>query len=267
MKKKKPEEHINHERWLVSYADFITLLFAFFTSLYAISTVDAQKMGKMVFSTRAAFDVDFFPSDKPVLGGTPPPVDQTRSQQYRIDSAKSFNSIVTPMRKDKLFDTPDKEISPQTVKELMQDLRIYIANAELEKLVRVKGTDKLLVVSLSEAAFFNSGESDLRPESIPLLNTVAEKLLKFTLQIRVEGHTDNVPIHTKQFPSNWELSSARASTVIRHFIDEFAYPPDLLSAGGYASYRPIASNDTPEGRSQNRRIDIVLTDGSDEPYP
>jgi chemotaxis protein MotB len=266
MRKKKPEEHVNHERWLVSYADFITLLFAFFTSLYAISTVDAQKMGKMVFSTRAAFDVNFFPSDKPVLGGSPPPVDQARNQQYRIDGTKSMNSLITPMQKEKLFDTPDKKISPQTVKELMQDLRIYIANAELEKMVRVKGTDKLLVVSLSEAAFFNSGESELRPESIHLLNSVGEKLLKFTLQIRVEGHTDNVPIHTDKFPSNWELSAARASTVVRHFIDEFAYPPDLLSAAGYASYRPIATNNTAEGRTQNRRIDIVLTDGSDDPY-
>jgi chemotaxis protein MotB len=117
-----------------------------------------------------------------------------------------------------------------------------------------------LIVSLGEVGFFDSGSDGIKPEGRTLLDTLATSLMTLDNQIRVEGHTDDVPIHTGRFPSNWELSTARATSVVSYLVLKFGLSPERLSAAGYAEFRPTASNDTEEGRARNRRVDILVMD-------
>ena len=253
-RRKKKEEHINHERWLVSYADFITLLFAFFTSLYAISTVDAKKAGKLVFSTRAAFNVDFFPSDKPAQASNNGPVSDVRELRPTTEA-------VTPQKekkKKKEASSGNPEVTRNKhLRQVFEQLETLRENNTLAG-VQVSLTGQGLLVSLKEAAFFNPGKTSIRPASVPLLDLVASKILPLHLDIRVEGHTDDTPAKKGRHHSNWEISTERAISVVRYFTEEYAYPPESLSLAGYASYRPISSNATAQGRAANRRVDIVL---------
>ncbi len=265
MKKKKVPEHANHERWLVSYADFITLLFAFFTTMYAISTVDAQKLGRMVYSMRASFDGTVF---------TPGSADLSLSKGDGAGSALSRDvaeNISTP--KEKTL----KEYSVANLKELKtnfvvdalpqgevmamgklrQNVEALVIKRGIGSRVRTRMEGRGLVISL-DGSFFDSGSDHLRPEGYALLDSLASELLKVNNQVRIEGHTDNVPIETERFPSNWELSTARATSIVSYLVRDFGYTPRKLSAAGYAEFRPIDTNDTPEGRARNRRVDIVV---------
>ena len=124
--------------------------------------------------------------------------------------------------------------------------------------VAVRRTSEGLVISLREVGFFESGSADIRASSLPAFQRLADVLRASDTDIRVEGHTDNVPIHNSRFKSNWDLSTARATTTVRLLITQYDFPPERLAASGYAEYRPIASNDDPAGRAQNRRVDIVI---------
>jgi chemotaxis protein MotB len=246
----------NHERWLVSYADFMTLLFAFFTSMYAISTVDAQKAGKMVFSTRAAFNLDFFPSDKPVLGGSSGSSDSDSNKKGKKAAAPPFERPFAVRTREK---TPDKvKHKTEPIRAVADDLQKYIDQRGLTGKLRVRIDRRGLVVSMAAAALFDSGSADIRRDSLPMLDTVATKLLATGYPLMVEGHTDDRPIRSASFRSNWELSTARATGVVVYLVEEFAYPAELLSAAGYAAYHPVESNETPEGRTANRRVDLVV---------
>jgi len=128
--------------------------------------------------------------------------------------------------------------------------------------VQTRMEERGLVISLGEGGFFDSGSDELKPEGRELLDSLAEQLLASGNQIRVEGHTDNVPIKTTRFPSNWELSTARATTIVSYLVRRFGFKPDQLSAAGYGEFRPIAANDTLEGRARNRRVDIVILTAS-----
>lgn len=257
--KKKHAEHVNNERWLVSYADFMTLLFAFFTSLYAISTVDAKKAGKMVFSTRAAFNLEFFTTDKQVLGGSDGNTGGDLTQPKTL-----IQRAVQPMP-PLLSLNHRKPYSPDEVRKLAKNLDSYIKRANLGEKISVKLQQRTLIVSLAAAAFFDSGTADMRSESLHLLDTVAQMLVVTGHNLTVEGHTDDRPISSMRYRSNWELSTARSATVIAYLMEEFAFPPQLLTAAGYASYHPVADNNTPEGRVANRRVDLVLHYGSGGP--
>ncbi len=269
-RKKKPPEHANHERWLVSYADFITLLFAFFTTLYAISTVDAAKMGKMVTSMRASFDNSLFESGSPTLaisqgsdrlGGAPTPHDLT--QQIRVPREMRLRDSVMTKLKDLKGDFVAKRDSASNKKSLgtlKREIESVVGVEALKKKVQTRLDARGLVVSLGEIGFFDSGSDEIKPEGKALLDAIATSLVSLENQIRVEGHTDNVPIRTSRFPSNWELSTARATTIVAYLIDNFGLHPDQMSAAGYAEFRPVAGNDSPEGRARNRRVDIVVMD-------
>lgn len=238
-RKKKHEEHVNHERWLVSYADFITLLFAFFVTLYAISQVDAKKMGQLVESMQTAFDTKAFEAGSSKLS-------LSDGQSKGTDPQK----LVEPI----------SPLSPPFSS--LMSIQISINN----KLVRAGFVDRVrlsqerrgLVVSLSEAGFFDPGQAQLREASQIVLNAIAESLLPIANHIRIEGHTDTTPIHTADFPSNWELSTKRATYILSYLMDHFAFDPHRLSVAGYGEYRPIAPNDTAAGRAINRRVDVVI---------
>jgi chemotaxis protein MotB len=240
VRKRKHPEHVNHERWLVSYADFITLLFAFFTTLYAISTVDQQKVGKLVYSMRTAFNLEFFPSDHGVTGypqSNPQPVMQTQaspaSDQGGGDSRERYAKLA---------------------RELEQLAKLPQLAGGIEVRVEKRG----IVISLTEAAFFGSGKADVRDSALSALGTVADKLHGQGLEVVIEGHTDNAPVRGGRYASNWELSAARATAVVGVFLDKHGHDAHRLTAAGYAEHRPVADNSTPEGRARNRRVDIVV---------
>jgi chemotaxis protein MotB len=247
MSKKKHSEHVNHERWLVSYADFITLLFAFFVVLFASGQTSKRKQVQLAHSMQAAFDNNGFfePHSK-----TPPIAEDANATERAVPSP-----LALPMPSLAQPDAPGRvNISEDRIKQVVEK---QIEQRQLGKgTINVHRTAEGLVVSLREAGFFASGSSDVRNESMDVLQAVAHALPRQAM--RVEGHTDNVPIHTEQFATNWELSTARAASITRLLIAGGAADPASIAAAGYAEFHPIADNATEAGRMQNRRVDIVL---------
>jgi len=244
MSKKKHPEHINHERWLVSYADFITLLFAFFVVLFASSQSDKKKQIKLSQAMQSAFTpLGTFEAHSK----TPPLTDI--SATVVTDASPAPLTLPLP--------TTSTETLEQTKERLTRLLAEQVAAGRIPPGgMTMRITPDGLVISLHEAGFFASGSAEVRPASIPMLSILASTLPPGS--IRVEGHTDNVPIHTVQFASNWELSTTRSTAITRLLLEHGPINPANLSAAGYAEFHPVASNTTEDGRTQNRRVDIIL---------
>jgi chemotaxis protein MotB len=237
--RQKPRPHPNHDRWLVSYADFITLLFAFFVVLYSVAQVDRKKIAELAEAIQAAFE----------HGETPTRSSLPIMVQVRVvDTAKPVGLPYFPPG------PPDGEDMTSLRKDLEQALAQEISRGE----VALRSSPQGLVISLREIGFFESGSSGIKENSQSAFGRIAVLLGQRRCNVRIEGHTDNVPIHNSTFNSNWELSTARSTEVVRRLITQYQYAPDLLSAAGYAEYHPIASNDTAEGRALNRRVDVVI---------
>jgi chemotaxis protein MotB len=252
-RKQKHEKEPNHERWLVSYADFITLLFAVFVCLYAMSQTDKAKVESLVASIRDSFG-------HVKHGATSDRVNVLDSADMRkIPAIKP--DIPTPGRGGEDIKISSKGRTRAEVKDF------YAAKSAIENVLKSSGTqDKVnvqvtkrgLVVSLKEAGFFDSGSADMKKSSFALMDAVAKALAPFSNPIRVEGHTDNIPISSQAFKSNWELSTSRATNVVRTLTEQYGFQPQTISAVGYGEFRPIANNDSNEGRMKNRRVDIVI---------
>jgi chemotaxis protein MotB len=252
---KKPhgeEEKENEDRWLLTYADLITLLMAFFVIMYALSRVDKEKFKAIAQSLASVFPVSsatFVPL--PGIGG------------------QKGTKPVSIMRKppESPPTTPPGRPAEKTAMEKLADQFQQLVEAEgLGGSVTVSPSPsgRKLMVRLSESLLFEPGKAELAPQALELINKIAAIIAAADKPVRVEGHTDNVPISTVQFQSNWELSTARASSVIRYMIDKFHFTPELLSASGYGEYRPVAPNDTPEDRAKNRRVEFVITDKDED---
>jgi chemotaxis protein MotB len=246
-RQRKTHEPSNHDRWLVSYADFITLLFAFFTTLYAISNVDAQKLGRMVMAMKAAFDQEL--PGRGDKGAVPASVGGNA-----ISPAGSIRPALVPEVKN--GPVPEKKLLPMP--EVKRQIEKVIEEEDLAKKVKLSLDRRGMIIRMGELNFFDSGSSNLKPEAKTILDKIAAVLLPNDYSIRVEGHTDNVPISTSKYPSNWELSTARATSMVLYLITTHGFDPQKLSASGYGEFRPIAPNDTPENRAQNRRVDLVV---------
>ena len=236
----KRAEHDNHERWMVSYADFITLLFAFFVVMYGISSVNEGKY--KVFG--AAINKAFGTKSSATEGGS---IHLTEEEIY-------FKSLVD-RRNARLAEKQRKQ------NERMQNLAKTL-NEAMEKFVKngqmnVSQTGRGVELEINASALFNQGEADIQPEAKKTLADAAKVLVDNEYAIEVEGHTDNMPISTAKFPSNWELSSARASSVVRLFIDQ-GVVAKRLKAVGSADNQPVLPNDTAEGRTRNRRVTITV---------
>jgi len=257
MHRRRPRHHhANHERWLVSYADFITLLFAFFVVLYASAQVDQRKVGQLALAIQVAFQqMGVFPTSNtkiPLDVGEPMPLNTVQA----IENARHNSDLgkVASRPLDSLSTTSDEANLMLLQAELQQALQHEIA----AHTVALHRESEGLVISLREFGFFESGSASLRPSALPALDRIASILSLRTCRLRIEGHTDNIPIHTAQWASNWELSTARSTELVRLLIVRYRFSPDRLSAAGYAEYHPIASNNTSQGRAQNRRVDIVI---------
>ena len=236
--KRRPTSKSSHERWLVSYADFITLLFAFFVVMFASSQVDKGKIGKLAVAIQLAFDdLGIFPVPSSKIGPITP---------------KAPPDNLPPIAD--LLDASNMSSLAELQKELAQALAGEIKRGE----VGLKTGRDGLVISLREVGFFDSGSAEVKLKSEPSVARIAKVLEATPYQVRIEGHTDNVPIHTDRFASNWELSTARATEMTKLFITRYEFPPERLSAAGFAEFHPVGPNGSEEGRALNRRVDIVI---------
>jgi chemotaxis protein MotB len=235
----------SHDRWLISYADFITLLFAVFVVLYAAAQAD-KKQTEVSESINAAFSS---------LGIFPDALrDSQKGATASSGAGKPDVSMNIVMGEEVLAPAKVKDDLNRMERELQQALSNQVATHT----VSIKMGRDGLVISLREAGFFASGSAKPEPQTLTTLRQIAASLSHTPYDLRIEGHTDNIPIHNDEFNSNWELSTARATSIARLLLALKAIPADKLSAAGYAEFHPVAGNDTAEGRAQNRRVDLVV---------
>jgi chemotaxis protein MotB len=228
-------EHENHERWLITYADLITLLLVFFVVMYSISRADLEKFQRVSSSLRAAFNLDVLEGSAPAQRLTPPLEQDPRFTAY-LGVRAEMTALLTRLGLDR-------------------------------DSVEVELTYEGIVIHLSDTLLFPPGQAQLRPEAARVLDGVAAILAALPNQVRVEGHTDDVPPPAGAYPDNWELSVMRAVSAVRYLTDVSGLPPERLSAVGYGQYRPRADNSTLEGRRKNRRVDIVIVQPALGPPP
>jgi len=234
MRRRKKPEPASHDRWLVSYADFITLLFAFFVVLFASGQADKKKQTQLATSIQTAFK----------QMGIHDPHGNAPSNGAWVAPAP----LAEPMAG-----------TGQMMSALRERLNAAAQPDVADGLIAIHESAGGLTVSLQEAGFFDSGAAGIRPSALPVLERIAAALPGSAL--RVEGHTDDVPISTAQFASNWELSSSRASSIARLLLRHANVKPEQMSVAGYAEFHPVASNATAAGRAKNRRVDIVILAG------
>lgn len=255
-RRKREEEWENHERWLVSYADFITLLFSFFVVMYAISSVNEGKYKVLSSTLVAAFSGQPW-SPVPIRSGQAPTGAQLPlklpplpkvvdiAPVPQVPRGKVAANVQPPLTRDAAMDRVEKEIKSL--------LRPLIQQGS----VAVHRTGLGVVLDINAKILFSSGQAGLTPPAVTTLTSVARVLRRLPYQIQVNGFTNDLPIHSPQFQSNWALSAIRAVSVVELFIQQ-GVNPDNLVAAGYGKYHPIAPNDTPEGLAMNRRVSIVI---------
>jgi len=211
----------NHERWLVSYADFITLLFALFVVLFAASNADKEKVRKFA---------------------------------QAVENAIEHSGVGRSAGVPRLPATSEEPVLNTAYAALEKSLQDEVQNHQVRVALDARG----LVITLNQTAFFNSGSAEFDPSMYPTLGKIAVAIAAVDNPIRLEGHTDSRPIHNEWFRNNWELSSARSISVLELLADRFGIAPGRMAVAGYADTAPISSNETDEGRARNRRVDIVV---------
>ncbi len=245
-------EHENHDRWLVSYADFITLLFAFFVVMYAISSVNEGKYKVLSTSLVSAFQNA--------------PTSSANSQQGNqlLPGATPLEiKLPTPSANAQKLDQKIEE-QARKMQGMAGDIKQSLGSFIDQGKVRVTQSKRGIAIEINDSILFSPAKADLQTESATVLRAVADMVKNNDNLIQIEGHTDNVPIRSSQFPSNWELSSARAASVVRLFA-EVGIAPQRLVVIGYADQRPVETNDKVEGRARNRRVTLnILADNRDE---
>ncbi len=237
MKKHEEHEKDNSERWLLTYADLITLLMIFFVIMYAISNVDAQKYQEISQSLSGTLDPAGFGGGGSGGGGA--------SSSSGIDISKALEDLESNQV------DPELEAAAEEIKELLRE-------KGLQDKVSVSVQERGVVVGLMNTVLFESGSAQIKPEAIPTLVAIGQIANGVHNYIRVEGNTDDVPMNTPQIPSNWELSVIRATEVLKLLITQSNVAPDKISAVGYGEFRPSVPNISAENRAKNRKVDIVI---------
>lgn len=236
-RRRRSAEPENHERWLVSYADFITLMFAFFVMMYANSKTDQVRAQQISEAFREAL------SNGKI----------TQAFSRLVGAEKNPQPLTAAATAPGKGKGDAVELTPSLV-QLNQSLKAEIDAGRLEVRMEQRG----LVISLREAAFFPSGNDLIDPGTLPTLGKIATELHKTPNPIRMEGHTDSIPISNGRFRSNWDLSAARGIAMLDLFTSRFALPAQRMAVSGFAETAPVASNATADGRARNRRVDIVV---------
>jgi len=247
MSRKKHAVHANHERWLVSYADFMTLLFAFFVVMFASTQNDKNKAKDVSDSVRQALEHGQMSAAISVVLGRGKH-EAKKAPITREDTLEKENPNAPPPAPPH---PPDLAKSLDT---LQKGLDADLKNGKLQLRLDPRG----LIISLREKGFFASGDSKIDLDSLPILAKIAVVVQALPNPVRLEGHTDARPIHNSRFHSNWELSAARSIAMLELLRDRFQIPPSRMAVAGYAENSPVDTNDTDEGRAHNRRVDLVL---------
>jgi chemotaxis protein MotB len=248
MRARKPAVHENHERWLVSYADFITLLFAFFVVMFASTQSDKNKAREVSDSVREALEHGQFSSAiSTVLGRGKHDAHKEPLQTDPVSQSENLH----PPEPPRSTHPPDLTKSLAT---LQDGLDFELKSGKVELKLEGRG----LVISMREAAFFASGDDSVAPGSFPIMVKIAAVIRDLPQPLRFEGHTDSIPVHNPRFRSNWELSAARAIAMMELLRQSFQIPADRMAVVGYAENAPADTNSTEEGRAHNRRVDLVV---------
>lgn len=248
MARKKAESHENHDRWLVSYADFITLLFAFFVVMFASSQTDKAKTQAVSDSVQKALSGESFDSVVKVLLGGAIDVKGPGNAQMKGPGGGKKETKVDDVKRDRQI----AELLP-SLEVLTKELGSEIRAGKLQINMGARG----LIISFRQAALFPSGEDEIAKDFYPGIQKIANAIKQVPNPVRLEGHTDSVPIHNSRFKSNWDLSAARSIALLELFVSS-GLPQERLSIAGYADTAPVESNDTEEGRQRNRRVDMVI---------
>jgi chemotaxis protein MotB len=233
---KQHEDTPAHDRWLLSYADFITLLLAVFIVLFAFSRGHNHTIQTVSAGIHTGFE--------------------QLSAKDSLQSSSGPTDAMNPAPPRPVLPAP----LPLDTTQLKTQLEGVLGDAIDKHEIVVQQTTEGLIISLRDFGFFKSGDATLLPGAAEELRKTAKVLIDHHLELRVEGHSDDQPIHTPQFSSNWQLSSARATSVLTLLVDDAGFPPQKISVAGYGPYRPVADNATPEGRGQNRRVDLVIVE-------
>ena len=244
--RRRSEENSHAERWLVSYADFMTLLFALFVVLFASSYHDKTTIQRVSFAVKNGFQ------EMGAFSGSDSVQDTSSSNMSKL------GSVLSPADNGGAKVSAVPGSAGIDVEELHRKLTKALGKEIERQEIGLRMTPEGFVISLHELGFFDSGQALLLPGAADKIKRIAAVLMEYGLDMRVEGHSDSVPIHNATFNSNWDLSAARAMAVAMMLIDEAGFDPKRMSIAGYAQYHPTASNDTPEGRKANRRVDIVV---------
>lgn len=248
-RRKPPHEHENHERWMVSYADFVTLMFALFVAMYAIALKDHSSGKRVAESVREAVATGGLTSTVRVFLSRDPSAQSGASAgtaRKDLQTAKGDPPPPAMPKVDPSLLDPYKRLTAQLQREVM-------AGA-----IRIRLDGRGMVITLEEKAFFPSGDDQIYPQAYPMVERVAKVIAPLPNAVRLEGHTDSVPIHTARFRDNWELSTARSIALLQLFENKFRLDTSRFAVAGYGQNLPIAPNDTEEGRARNRRVEVVI---------
>lgn len=246
-RRKLEEEHVNHERWMVSYADFVTLMFALFVAMYAIALKDHSSGRRVAESVRKAVTTGGLASTVRVfLARDPANHRGSSSAEKDLQEPKDAPSSLAMPKVD-----PGLE---ETYKRLNDALKKEVASGA----IRLQLDGRGLVITLAEKAFFPSGDDAIYPQAYPSIEHVARIITELPNAVRLEGHTDAVPIHNARFNNNWELSTARSIAVLQLLENKYGLDASRFAVAGYAQNLPVGPNDTEEGRARNRRVEIVV---------
>ena len=271
MKKKQEPEKENSERWLLTYSDMITLLMAFFIVLYAMSNIDVEKYKKLSTSLNSALGGSSSStsatsgsssgsggstSGKVNVTGLPTMGANDKLNVTGLDMGSDSSSSSAAQGSSGLWDSTGSQ--EKQFKKAQQDVTKYLKDNNLADSAAVEITDRGFQVSLKENILFDSAEASLRTDAMNKIISIGKILVNVEGKIRVEGNTDNLPIKNDRYNSNWQLSSMRASNVAELMVEKAGIDPNRISAVGYGEYKPVATNATPEGRAQNRRVDIII---------
>ncbi len=257
-RKKQEEGGGGAPEWMTTYSDLVTLLLTFFILLFSMATLDAQKMKEVSFSLKQALlktkaGGDTFQSNR---GQSVVTVNITNPEDtgvLRVDSKK----YTREKQSMKILDEEERLLQSR-IEETKLELKERIEAMGMGEYVEIIEERNLLITRIKSEILFESGSADLKPEGEVVLLKLSEPLITFEEEITVHGHTDNRPINTQLYPTNWELSTKRATNVVRFLVDKGSIKAERLTATGNGEYKPIESNDTPEGRARNRRIELSM---------
>lgn len=256
MRRKVIEDHVHHDRWLVSYADFITLLFAFFVVMYSISQVSESKYKVLSSTLTEAFHQQVLIID-PIQVGKPAKA-QFSSPIDLQAIAKSQNEGNSDGGADGKGGGEETGELPEQFKKITKNVEEVLGDLLKSKMIHLRGNEEWLAVEMNSSLLFGVGDAQLSTPAMEILTEIVSLLKGTTNPIRVEGFTDNIPISNEFFDSNWELSTSRAAAVVKLFVEE-GIKPNRLAAIGYGEFQPVVSNDTAEGREKNRRVVLMIS--------